>query len=68
MNPWAVILALIAVGCLIVAYKGTQDNVFSAITGKAIGSQNLAGATGTSGVSVFGIPLANTVQPSVTLA
>jgi len=42
MNPWALILILIAAGCVIVAVKGTQDNVISAIKGKPYGQTNLA--------------------------
>lgn len=55
MNPWAVILLLIAIGCLIVAYKGTQDNVFSALTGKTVGKPNISG-TAQGSTSIFGIP------------
>jgi hypothetical protein len=59
MNPWAVILLLIAIGCLIVAYEGSQDNVFSAITGKKVGSPNISG-TAQGSTSILGIiPTAN---------
>lgn len=50
MNPWAIILALIAVGCLVVSYKGTQDNLFSAVTGKQVGSTTL-GTSSSSGAT-----------------
>jgi hypothetical protein len=59
MNPWAIILGLIGVSCIIVAVKGTQDNVISAVTGKHYGSTTLAGGPvfpGTSGlVSTSGV-------------
>lgn len=35
MNPWAIILMLFGAACLIVAAKGTQDNVISAIKGSS---------------------------------
>ena len=42
MNPWALLIIALAVLALIVAYKGTQDNVVSAILGRPYGNSNLA--------------------------
>jgi hypothetical protein len=48
MNVWAVILALIAIGCLVVAYEGTQNNVFAAVTGKPVSGSVISGTPTTS--------------------
>jgi hypothetical protein len=42
VNPWAFVILSIAIGCLIVAYRGTEDNVITAITGRPYGNTNLA--------------------------
>lgn len=38
MNPWALFIILIALLLFVVAVKGTQDNVISAIKGKPYGN------------------------------
>jgi hypothetical protein len=44
MNPWALILLLLAIAFFIVAYKGTQDNVIAAVKGKPYGNSNIEGS------------------------
>lgn len=34
MNPWAVVLIILAIGGIIVAAKGKQDNVVAALLGR----------------------------------
>ncbi|MGH7239165.1 MAG: hypothetical protein ACREHG_03755 [Candidatus Saccharimonadales bacterium] len=43
MNPWAFLLVLIAFALFIVSYKGTQDNVISAVLGRHYGNSTLGG-------------------------
>ena len=43
MNPWAFVILLIAVLMIIVAWKGTQDNVISAVIGRPYGNSTLGG-------------------------
>jgi hypothetical protein len=42
MNPWAVIILLLAAGLLIVSVKGTQDNLIAALKGKSYGNSTIA--------------------------
>lgn len=41
-NPWAFLLVILAIVFFIVSYKGTQDNVIAAVTGKRYGNSVLA--------------------------
>lgn len=41
MNPWALALVALGVLALIVAWKGTQDNVISAVLGRPYGNSTL---------------------------
>ncbi len=41
MNPWALVIVALAVLAILVAYKGTQDNVIAAILGRPYGNSNL---------------------------
>ena len=41
MNPWSFVIFLIGLACLIVAYKGTEDNVIAAVKGKRYGNSTL---------------------------
>lgn len=65
MNVWAIILALIAIGCLVVAYEGTQNNVFAAVTGKPVADSVISGEPASTTANV-----GTTSQPNagVTLA
>jgi len=42
VNPWAILLILVAVAVVIVGFKGTQDNVISVIKGKPYGTSALS--------------------------
>lgn len=41
MNPWAGLIVLIAIVLIVIAYKGTQDNVLSALLGRPYGNSGL---------------------------
>lgn len=41
MNPWALLLVLLAIAFFIIAYKGTQDNVIAAILGRPYGNSTV---------------------------
>lgn len=41
MNPWAFLILLFSIGCFVVLYKGTEDNVISAILGRPYGNSTL---------------------------
>lgn len=41
MNPWAGLIVLISIGLFVIAYKGTQDNVISAVLGRPYGNSAL---------------------------
>lgn len=41
MNPYALVIVVIGIVALIVAYKGTQDNVISALLNRPYGNSNL---------------------------
>lgn len=51
MNPWALVIVALAIALFVVAAKGTQDNVISALKGKTYGTSYL-GAPGTNGMPV----------------
>lgn len=44
MNPWAGLIIVVAVLFFIVAWKGTQDNVLTAILNRPYGSATVGGA------------------------
>lgn len=41
LNPWAALVILAAILCIIIAWKGTQDNVLSAVLGRSYGNNTL---------------------------
>jgi hypothetical protein len=41
MNPWALLLLLVAVVLVIVAWRGSQDNVVAAIIGRQYGNSTV---------------------------
>lgn len=41
MNPWAALIVLLSIGLFVIAYKGTQDNVISAVLGRPYGNSAL---------------------------
>ena len=43
MNPWAFVILVVAIVLIILAWKGTQDNVISAIIGRPYGNTQLKG-------------------------
>lgn len=42
MNPFAIALAIIALTMLVVGFRGKQDNLIAAVTGKKYGNSSLA--------------------------
>lgn len=42
MNPWAIILILLAIVMLLVAWKGTQDNVVAMFLGHKYGNSTIS--------------------------
>lgn len=46
LNPWAGLILVVAMLAFVVAWKGTQDNVITALTGRAYGNTTLGGAGG----------------------
>lgn len=42
MNPWGVVYLIVGIILLVIAWKGSQDNVISALTGKPYGSSTLS--------------------------
>lgn len=42
MNPVAVVILLVAIVFIVIGFKGKQDNLIAAITGKQYGKSGLA--------------------------
>lgn len=45
MNPWAALIIVLALLLIIVAWKGTQDNVLSAVLNRPYQGASSSGAT-----------------------
>ncbi len=41
LNPWAVVIILIGIGAIIVGFKGNEQNLIAATTGKPYKSSTL---------------------------
>lgn len=63
MNPWAGVIVVIAILMFIVAWKGTQDNVISAMLGRPYGDSNYYITQAQATPSVFTVPTSN---PAIT--
>lgn len=48
LNPWAVVILLIGLSLMVAGFKGSQDNLIAAITGKPYKNSTL-GASSASG-------------------
>ena len=63
MNPWAGLIVLIAIGLFVIAYKGTQDNVISAVLGRPYGNSGL-NSTDQKGTGAPTNPVVGTSDPA----
>lgn len=64
MNPWAALIIVLALLLLIVAWKGTQDNVLSAVLNRPYqgGTGGGSGSASTASLAAYTPPPAATPQ------
>jgi hypothetical protein len=41
LNPWAVVIVLIALACIVIGYKGNEQNLIAALLGRPYKSSSL---------------------------
>lgn len=69
MNPWAGLIIVVAILLFVIAWKGTQDNVLSAILNRPYSGgsgPHTAATAGTPSVTLAATP--TTLQPLPTLS